>query len=116
MSAVRLYVDEDAEEHAVVQGLRTAGVDVLTVSEAAMDCETDEAQLLFAASQGRALYSLNVADFCRIHRRFLNEGKEHAGIVLIPRQRYSAREKIRRLTEFVAEVTAEEMKDRLEFL
>ncbi len=30
MSQVRLYVDEDAEEHAVVQGLRARGVDLLT--------------------------------------------------------------------------------------
>ena len=30
MSEVRLYVDEDAGETAVVQGLRARGIDVLT--------------------------------------------------------------------------------------
>lgn len=34
MSEIRLYVDEDAAEHAVVQGLRTRGADVLTTADA----------------------------------------------------------------------------------
>jgi len=34
MTPVRLYVDEDAGEHAVVCGLRARGVDVLTAVEA----------------------------------------------------------------------------------
>jgi hypothetical protein len=35
MSLIRLYVDEDAAEHAVVMALRSRGIDVLTVFEAA---------------------------------------------------------------------------------
>ena len=34
MSAVCLFMDEDAGEHAVVQGLRARGIDVLTTIEA----------------------------------------------------------------------------------
>ena len=34
MSAIRLYVDEDASEHAVIRGLRARGVDILTTAEA----------------------------------------------------------------------------------
>ena len=34
MSEVRLYLDEDAEENAVVEGLRARGVDLLTTFEA----------------------------------------------------------------------------------
>lgn len=59
MSLLRLYVDEDAAEHAVVEALRDRGIDVLTVSEAAMGSESDESQLLLAASQSRSLYTLN---------------------------------------------------------
>jgi hypothetical protein len=29
MSDIRLYVDEDASEHAVIRGLRARGVDIL---------------------------------------------------------------------------------------
>ncbi len=58
----------------------------------------------------------NVDDFCRLHGEFLSEGKAHAGIIVIPRQRYSIGEKIRRLMELIDSVTAEEMRNRLEFL
>ena len=116
MSLLRLYVDEDAAEHAIVEALRNRGIDVLTVSEAAMDSETDESQLLRAASQSRSLYTLNVGDYCALHKRFLSEGKSHAGIIVIPRQRYSIGEEIRRLIHQASSITAEEMRDRLEFL
>jgi DNA-binding transcriptional MerR regulator len=116
MSQIRLYVDEDAAQHAVVDGLRDRGVDVLTILEAGKTSTTDEEQLEFATSQARSIYTLNVDDFCRLHSEFLSQGKEHAGIILIPRQRYSIGEKIRRLMELVESVTAEEMRNRLEFL
>jgi DNA-binding transcriptional MerR regulator len=116
MSQIRLYVDEDAAERRLVRSLRSRGMDVLTVIDTQMESATDEEQLDFAISQNRCLYSLNVGDFCRIHAEFLNAGKEHAGIVVIPRQRYRLGEKIRRLAELLGTVTAEEMRNRLEFL
>ena len=46
MSAVRLYVDEDASESAVILGLRARGIDLVTTFEAGqlanvqgIDCE-----------------------------------------------------------------------------
>ena len=45
MSEVRLYVDEDAGENAVVQGLRARGFDVLTTIEAHRCGATDQDQL-----------------------------------------------------------------------
>lgn len=116
MSLIRLYIDEDAAEHAVVDALRQRGIDLLTVAEAAMESENDESQLLLASSQGRSLYTLNVGDYCALHKRFLSEGKSHAGIIVIPRQRYSVGDKIRRLIHLVSSSTAEDMQDRLEFL
>ena len=116
MSRIRLYVDEDAAEHAVVEGLRQAGVDTLTVLEAGRGEETDEAQLEFAAREGRSIYTFNVGHFCRLHGEFLLAGRVHAGIIVIPRQRYSVGEKIRRLVFLVEAVTAEEMRNRLEYL
>ena len=61
-------------------------------------------------------YTLNVDDFCRLHSEHLSDGKEHAGIIVIPRQRYSIGEKIRHLMDLINSVTAEEMRNRLEFL
>ena len=116
MSQIWLYVDEDAAEHAVLESLRSRGIDVLTVLEAGLTSATDEEQLDFATSQGRSIYTLNVVDFCRLHRDFLSRGKEHAGVMVIPCQRYSIGEKIRRIMKLIGSASAEEMRNRLEFL
>ena len=116
MSRVRLYIDEDAAERAVVDSLRNMGVDLLTVFEAGMDRHDDHVQLLFAANDGRVLYTLNVGDFCRLHQDFLTRQQEHAGIIVIPRQRYATGEKVRRLYKWIESMTAEQMRNRLEFL
>ena len=88
----------------------------LLTAEANRHEQTDEEQLVFASTEGRVLYSLNVEHFSRLHREFLSAGREHAGIVVIPRQRYSIGERLRRLLSLVETVTAEEMKNRLEYL
>ncbi len=116
MSQVRLYVDEDAEERAVVQGLLARGVDLLTTSEAHRIGATDAEQLAFAIDVRRTLYTFNAGDFARLHREHLEQGDSHFGIVVIPVQRYSIGEKIRRLAAFASRLTAEEMIDRMEFL
>ena len=83
MSQIRFYADEDAAEHAVMEGLRQRAVDVLTVLEAGRGEETDDEQLEFAATvrpcpvlaQRRALLSiaqrvpLSRSTPCR-HRRY----------------------------------------------
>ncbi len=48
--------------------------------------ERDDAEHLdYATSQGRVLYSFNVADFYRLHKDYLAQGKGHVGIVLARR-------------------------------
>mgnify|MGYP001580413307 CR=1 FL=1 len=116
MSAVRLYVDEDASESAVVLGLRARGVDLVTTFEVGRLGTSDESQLAFAAEDGRAIYTFNARDFVRLHREILESGREHAGIVIIPEQRYSIGEKIRRLASFVQATGSGTMRNRIEFL
>jgi hypothetical protein len=58
----------------------------------------------------------HASDFCRLHTEFLTQGKRHAGIVLMPQQRFSMGERMRRLLHLVAGRTAEQMQNRLEFL
>jgi hypothetical protein len=116
MTSVRLYVDEDASETAVMVGLRARNVDLLTTQEAGQLGATDAEQLAYAAEQGRAIYTFNARDFARLHRKVLQTGGSHAGIIVIPEQRYSIGEKIRRLAAYVDAMTASSLKDRIEFL
>ena len=116
MSVVRLYVDEDASEHAVVEGLRARGLDVLTTAEAHRLGSSDREQLAFATEQNRALYTFDVGHFARLHEDFLKQGLDHHGIIVIPDQRYSVGEKIRRLARLVSSTTASGMVNRMEYL
>ena len=116
MSEVRLYADEDAGENAVVQGLRARGIDILTTVEANRCGTTDSDQLTFATEHGRSVYTFNIGDFARLHGEHLEQGTDHAGIIVVPDQRYSIGEKIRRLAGFICRVTAEQMVNRMEYL
>jgi hypothetical protein len=82
MSAVRLYVDEDAMRRSLVFGLRARNVDVVTALEAGMINRADDDHLAFAAREGRVLLSYNTGDFCRLHSEWLELHRSHAGIVV----------------------------------
>ena len=116
MSELQLYVDEDASEHAVIRGLRDRGFDVLTAHEADRLGLDDEEQLSFASEMGRAIYTFNIRDYAILHREYQEYGRDHAGIVAIPRQRYSIGEKIRRLADLLSTVPAEDMRNQMEYL
>lgn len=116
MSEVRLYVDEDAGESAVVRGLRARGIDVLTTIEANRCGVSDREQLVFATDETRTLYTFNVGHFARLHREFLGEGIHHSGIVVLPDQQCSIGERIRRIAGFLSQIEAEDMINRMEYL
>ena len=113
---IRLYVDEDAMARALVKGLRARGVDITTVFDEEMLARSDAEQLEYAVQQGRVFYTFNVGHFCRLHKEYIAQGKSHAGIIVVYRQRYSIGEQIRRLLNLITTTSAEEMKDNLQFL
>lgn len=113
---IRLYLDEDSMDKALLQALRARGVDVTTALEAGMIERDDQEHLDFATAQGRVLYSFNVGDFSRLHSTYLAEDKSHAGIVLARQQHYSVGEQMRRLLKLMASTRADEMTNRVEFL
>lgn len=116
MSQPKLFVDEDACEEALVVALHRLGIDVLTVLDVDRGGVDDDNHLRFATSLGRAIYSLNAGHFARLHHEYLSRGEEHSGITVIPRQRYSIGEKIRRLRWLLENTDAEAMKNSLHFL
>lgn len=101
---------------ALAHNLRLHGIDVLTVSEARNKGLSDEAQLDFACTEQRVVYSANIRDFQRIHTEYMQAGKEHAGIILVAQQTFSFAEQARRLLNLFRARTPETMKNTLEFL
>lgn len=78
-----LYMDEDMSA-LVATLLRSRGLDVTTVPEQSTLGKTDSEQLEFAASLGRCLVTHNRVDFERLHLQFIEEGREHCGIIIVP--------------------------------
>lgn len=113
---IRLYVDEGAMARGLVSRLRARDVDVTTVLDAGMSERSDRGRLEYSAKQGRALYTFNVGDFCNLHREFAALGKDHAGLIVVDRQRYSIGEQIRRLSKLINVKSAEDMRNTLYFL
>ena len=102
--------------HALVRALRARGVDVVTALEEDMIERDDEAHLEFAAKSGRVLYSFNVGDFYYLHGKYIAEDKEHVGLILTRQQQFVVGEQLRRLLRLIANVPAEQMRNRVEFL
>ena len=92
------------------------GVDVLSAVEAGFIGMDDPTQLAFATEQGRVLWTFNVKDFLSLHAQWLAGGKSHAGVVLVPQQKYGVGELIRRTVLLARTVGAAEMRNRCEFL
>jgi len=73
--AIKFYTDEHVSP-AVVRGLRTRGIQVLTAKDATMLDALDEKHLEMAAAKGMVIFTQD-ADFLRLHA----EGISHSGIV-----------------------------------
>lgn len=111
-----LYLDEDSTNRALLRALAARGLDVDNAVDAGMAARTDSEQLEHATAAGRVLYSYNVGDFAQLHALWLNAGRSHAGLVLVPQQRYSIGEQMRRVLRLAGERSDAEMRDRIEFL
>jgi DNA-binding transcriptional MerR regulator len=116
VSQIRLYLDEDIQEQALILALRNSGVDVITTSEANRLSFLDEEQLIWATEQGRVVYSFNRRDFSRLHSIFMAEERSHTGIILAQQQRYSVGAQLRGLLNLIAAKSAEEMIDQVEYI
>lgn len=115
MSQLRLYLDEDSMNRALLLALRQRDIDVVSVNEVETAGLADELQLQWATSQNRAICTYNARDFCQLHTQFLSLGRHHAGIVLM-RQDFSIGERLYGLSALVAAISAEELRDQRVFL
>lgn len=100
----------------LVAALRPRGVSVVTALDAGLIGKPDEEHLAFATADGCVLYTFNVCDFYRLHERWISAGREHAGMILAPQQRFSVGEQLRRILRLRATMTAANMRNQAEFL
>jgi hypothetical protein len=107
------------------EAMRSQEYDVVEARDLPIEVQQDDwAILAEAANEQRVVVTCNYSDpssnFCLIHDEWQTEGKEHAGIILIPQFQISNRlrrwEVRDRLLEFLNHHTADELHNQLWWL
>jgi hypothetical protein len=75
----RLVLDEDTQAARLIAGLREAGHDVMTASEADLVSASDKDVLAFATSEKRIVLTRNCTDFIALH----TNDPVHMGIICV---------------------------------
>jgi hypothetical protein len=112
--SIRLYLDEDAQRTALIRALRARHIDVFTATEAGNVGLLDKAQLEFATALNRTIFSFNRGHFAHLHNLFLQQGRQHAGIIVSDQLEIGV--VLRRLLKLIDSLSSEDMTNRLEFL
>jgi Domain of unknown function (DUF5615) len=97
-----------------VDNLRTRGFDLFSSHDADMLGKSDDDQMLYAVSLHRAIVTHNRADFELQHRKFLEQGLSHYGVIIAKRRRDA--EVVAKLLILLNDVTAEEMENQLRYI
>lgn len=116
MSQIRLYVEEDSMDRRLVEALRSHNVDVSVFGEAGTTAIRDEQQLTSATEQGRVLYTFNAGDFCRLHSIFIDQKRNHTGIIIGTQHHYLVERQLQGILKLIAAKSAEEMINQLIYL
>jgi predicted nuclease of predicted toxin-antitoxin system len=109
----KLYLNEHLSPRLAVQ-LRRYGFDAVSSQEAGKLSNDDEAQFGWAVSEQRAIVTFNFADFVELHERYIEEGREHFGIILSTAETVSVL--LHRLLRLLNSVSANEMKNQIRWL
>jgi len=110
---LRLFFDEDVHAPLAV-ALRKRGYDAVNALDAKRLGLPDESQLNFATEENRCLVTFNVGDFVRLHNRWVDEGREHAGIIVS--QQLPIGESLRRLLVLLQKENCDSMRGQVRFL
>jgi hypothetical protein len=110
---LRIFLDEDV--HATLAAaLRKRGYDAVHALETKRLGLSDESQLNFASQENRCLVTFNVGDFVRLHNRWMDAGREHAGIIVS--KQLPVGEMLRRLLALLQKESDDSMRGQVRFL
>jgi predicted nuclease of predicted toxin-antitoxin system len=110
LAEVRFQLDEHVA-HAVAQGLRRHGIEVLSTADLGLVGATDTVQVEHALVAGRVIFTQD-RDFLRLHGR----GVQHHGIAFCEHGSRSIGQIIAGLRGIHDRLSAEEMVGRLEYI
>lgn len=102
---------------ALAAALRKRGIDASTVVELGLAGRSNPDLLAFAAVDGYAVLTENVADFARIAAERLTAGEHHHGVLIALSSRFSRRPSgVPNIVAAVSLLADENLEDRLVYL
>jgi predicted nuclease of predicted toxin-antitoxin system len=107
---IKFHLDENVH-NAIAQGLRRRGIDVTTTPEKFLIGVSDEAQLTFALSENRVIFTQDT-DFLRINQ----SNREHCGIIYCSQGKKSLGEIIKGLILIWELLEPSDMLGKVEFI
>ena len=111
--ATRLHLDADTSRKALHSALIKAGFDVSRTPNSWMALDaSDLAQLQGASSQGRVIFTFNIADFCQLAKVH----PEHAGILLAHQTQWTLSSLLKALKYMLLTTDAEMWTGQLRWL
>ncbi|MCK4575567.1 DUF5615 family PIN-like protein [candidate division WOR-3 bacterium] len=110
---IELYLDEDVSV-LLSELLKGRGYKSLTTRDAGMLGKKDSEQLDYAISQKSVLLTHNRVDFEKLHKEYIQSGKEHYGIIIA--KRISEHVTLKRLLKILNSVTADEIRNQLKYI
>ncbi len=108
-----VYLDEDVSVLVDVL-LRNRGFDAITAVAEQMLGQDDSAQLAHAASLGRCMVTHNRVHFELLHHRFVESGRDHAGVIVATRR--PPQELVSRIVILPNALTADEIRNQLLYI
>jgi Domain of unknown function (DUF5615) len=89
---MRLYLDDDSVDSALIRLLTAAGHDILIPAVAGTACQEDAIHLMRSIQTNRSLMTRNYDDFKLLHDLVLFSGGHHAGILVVRRDNDPSRD------------------------
>jgi len=114
LAGLKIYTDENVDVR-VAEGLKRRGVHAFSALEKKMTGTADRDQFQYAADS-QAVFFTHDHHFLEIATASMAEGKGHWGVIFVEMNKLSIGECIKRLALYAELLTAEEMKNVVEFL
>lgn len=114
MGKLRIYTDENVDIRIAV-GLRKRGIEVFSAMEEGMTGASDLEQFSYAFQLKAAIFTYD-SHFIDIARKTVKEGSVHWGVIFVSMNKLGIGERIKRLALYADVLSADEMKNQIEFL
>lgn len=114
MSRLKIYTDENVDVRISV-GLRRRGIKAFSAIEKGMAGVADMEHFKYTTDIQAVIFTHD-HHFLEIAKALTEEGKNHCGVIFVEINKLSVGECIRRLSLYADILSAEEMKNQIEFL